>query len=198
MQIALNLLLNTTFLVSISIIFNLFFQRIQQQKLVYKLLGGFILGLAGLVLMSISLKLPNGVIFDTRSILLSISGLFYGLAPTSGAALMIALYRVSLGGPGVYAGIAVTVTSAMLGVVWRLFRKNPEKLSGWEFYFIGLADHVIMLLCMLLLPKAIILDTLSNIALPVILIYPLGTLVLCMIITYEAKSLTTERMLNEK
>ncbi len=197
MQIALNLLLNTTFLVSISIIFNLFFQRIQQQKLVYKLLGGFILGLAGIVLMSISLKLPNGVIFDTRSILLSISGLFYGLAPTSVAALMIALYRVSLGGPGMYMGIAVTVSSAVFGVLWRLIRKNPEKLTGWEFYLFGLINHAIMLLCTLFLPKAIVLETLSNIALPVTLIYPLGTLVLCMIVTYEGKSLTTERMLNE-
>ena len=83
MQIAINLVLNTSFLVSISIIFNLYFQKIQQQKIVYKFIGGIILGLAGVILLTISLKLPNGVIFDTRSILISISGLFYGFLPTS-------------------------------------------------------------------------------------------------------------------
>ena len=54
MQIALSLLLNTTLLVSISIILNLYFQKIQRQKKRYKILGGIIIGLAGIVLMSIS------------------------------------------------------------------------------------------------------------------------------------------------
>ena len=197
MQIALNLLLNTTFLVSISIIYNLFFQRIQHQKLLYKLLGGVILGLAGIVLMSISLKLPNNVIFDTRSILLSISGLFYGLVPTSVATLIIVGYRIFLGGPGMNMGIAVAVFSAMIGVLWRWIRKNPEKFSEPEFYLFGLINHLVFLLCAGFLPRDIALETLKNIAFPVILIYPLGTLVLCMIITYEGRSLTTERMLNE-
>ena len=197
MQIAINLLLNTTFLVSISIIYNLFLQRMQEQKLVFKLLGGVILGLAGVVLMTISLKLPNGVIFDTRSILLCISGLFYGLLPTSIATLIIAGYRVFLGGPGMYTGIAVAASSAAIGVLWRVIRKNPEKFSRLEYYLFGLFNHIVMLVCMLLLPKEIILDTLKSITLPVLLIYPMGTLALCMIITYEGKSLTIERMLNE-
>ena len=197
MQIALNLLLNTTFLVSISIIYNLFFQRIQKQKLIYQLLGGGILGLSGIVLMLVSLKLPNGVIFDTRSILLCISGLFYGLVPTSVATLIIVGYRAVAGGPGMYMGIAVAVFCAALGVLWRRIRKTPEKLSKPEFYLFGLVNHIVLLLCTFLLPQDIRLETLKNIAVPVLTIYPLGTLVLCMIITYEGKSLTTERMLNE-
>lgn len=197
MQTALNLLLNTSFLVSISIIFNLYFQKIQKQRILYKLIGGGILGLAGIVLMSISLRLPNGVIFDTRSILISISGLFYGLLPTSVAALMIVGYRIFMGGPGVSTGVAVTVFSGALGVLWRFIRKNPEKLSNSEYFLFGLVNHIIMLLCMFLLPKGIILETLRSISIPVILIYPLGTLILCRIITYEGKSLATERELVE-
>lgn len=197
MQTALNLLLNTSFLVSISIIFNLYFQKIQKQRILYKLIGGGILGLAGIVLMSISLRLPNGVIFDTRSILISISGLFYGLLPTSVAALMIVGYRIFMGGPGVSTGVAVTVFSGALGVLWRFIRKNPEKLSNSEYFLFGLVNHIIMLLCMFLLPKGIILETLRSISIPVILIYPLGTLILCRIITYEGKSLATERELAE-
>ena len=197
MQITLSLLLNTTLLVSISIILNLYFQKIQRQKKRYKSLGGIIIGLAGIVLMSISLKLPNGVIFDTRSILISISGLFYGLLPTSIAAIIIIGYRAFIGGPGVYAGIAVTLTSAALGVIWRYVRKKPDKLSNLEFYIFGFVNHVIMLLCMFLLPKEVIAETLLTISLPVIAIYPVGTLALCMIITYEGKSLTTEQKLAE-
>ena len=197
MQIALNLVLNTSFLVSISIIFNLYFQKIQQQKLAYKFIGGIILGLAGIVLMTISLKLPNGVIFDTRSILISISGLFYGFLPTSIATLIVVGYRIFLGGPGVLTGVAVAVSSAALGIIWRFIRKNPEKLSKLEFYGFGVINHIIMLLCIFLLPENMIAETLKTISLPVLTIYPVGTLVLCSIITFERKSLQTEQSLTE-
>lgn len=197
MQIALNLLLNTSLLLSICIIFNLYYQKIQHQKVHLKVLGGAILGLAGIVLMSISIKLPNSVIFDTRSILICVAGLFYGVIPTSVATLIIIAYRLFLGGPGVYMGIAVTITSAALGIIWRLIRKNRKKISNFEYYCFGFVNHVIMLLCMFLLPKEIITETLNSIIFPVLVIYPLGTLAMCMIITYEGKSLQTERQLTE-
>ena len=197
MQVATNLVLNTSFLVSISIIFNLYFQKIQRQKVIYKLLGGVILGLAGIVLMTISLKLPNDVIFDTRSILISISGLFYGFLPTSIAAAIVIGYRVFLGGPGTITGIAVTLSSAVLGILWRFIRKNPENLSKLEYYGFGVVNHIIMLLCIFLLPKSMIDETLRTITLPVLTIYPIGTLILCLIITYERRSLQTERSLSE-
>lgn len=197
MQIALNLLLNTSFLLSISIIFNLFYQKILQQKLLYQLLGGTIIGLTGIVLMTISFKLPNGVIFDTRSILLCVSGIFYGVIPTSIAALIIMAYRIFLGGPGVYMGVAVVLASAGIGIIWRIVRKKPEKLSKFEFYCLGLVDHIVMLLCVFLLPKEIIVETLKSITLPVLAIYPLGTLVMCMVITYEGNSRLIEQRLTE-
>lgn len=169
----------------------------QHQELPFKIIGGIIFGLSGIVLMSISFIMPNGVIFDTRSILISISGLFYGVIPTSIAALIIIIYRIVLGGPGVYAGIAVTLTSAALGIAWRRIRKAPEKYSNYEFYFFGLINHVIMLLCMVLLPKDIIWETLKAISFPIMIIYPLGTLALCLITTHELKSLETEKKLSE-
>jgi len=197
MQIALNLLLNTSFLVSISIVFNLYFQKIQHQRMLFKLIGGVILGLTGIILMTISLKLPNGVIFDTRSILISISGLFYGLLPTSVATIIVIGYRIFLGGPGTITGFAVAVFSAAIGIIWRFIRKNPEKLSKFEFYIFGIITHIVMLLCMFLLPEDMIAETLKSISLPVLTIYPLGTLVLCSIITFGRKSLQTEQSLSE-
>ncbi len=197
MELAMNLLLNTSLLVSICIIFNLFYQKILHQKAPYKIIGGVILGFAGIAIMSIAFKLPNGAIFDTRSILLSISGLFYGFLPTTIAAVLIILYRITLGGPGVYAGIAVTITSAAIGILLRQVSKDPQNLSKSKFYLFGLVNHIVMLLCMFLLPRTIFLDTLKSISIPVLTIYPLGTLALSLIITYEWKSLVTEKKLTE-
>ncbi len=63
--------------------------------------------------MSISVKLPNGVIFDTRSILISISGPVLWPFPDFGRSADDHRYRVS-GRAGVFMGIAVTITSAAL------------------------------------------------------------------------------------
>ena len=197
MEIALNLVLNTTLLLSICILFNLFYQKLNAQRIRYRILGGVVLGLAGIAIVSIAIHLPNGAIFDTRSILLCVSGLFYGAVPTTIAALIIAVYRLSLGGPGVVMGVAVTLASAGIGIAWRAFHKEPEKMRNIEFYLLGVVTHVVMMLCMLLLPRQDILPTMSTLIIPFLLIYPLGTLAMCRIITYERKSLRTERLLNE-
>ena len=197
MEIALSLVLNTTLLLSICILFNLFYQKLNAQRIYYRILGGVILGLAGIALVSIAIHLPNGAIFDTRSILLCVSGLFYGAVPTTIAAMMIAVYRMSLGGPGVVMGVAVTLASAGIGIAWRAIYKEPEKMRNIEFYILGVVTHAIMMLCMLLLPRQDILPTMSTLIVPFLAIYPLGTLAMCRIITYERKSLRTERLLNE-
>ena len=197
MQIALNLVLNTTLLLSISIIFNLFYQKICAQKLLFKALGGVVLGFAGIAIVTIAIRLPNNVIFDTRSILISVAGLFYGVLPTAIAAGMVALYRVYIGGPGMMMGVAVTLSSAVIGVLWRAIRKNPEKLRHIEFYLLGLATHIVMMLCAIFLPPEVRQATVEAIAGPVMVIYPLGTLAMCLIITYERKSIRTEKLLSE-
>lgn len=197
MQIGLNLVLNTTLLLSICIIFNLFYQKLNAQSVWYRVLGGIALGIAGIAIMTIAIRLPNSVIFDTRSILLCVSGLFYGVIPTAIAAVIIALYRLYLGGPGVLMGVAVTLASAAIGIVWRAVRKNPEKLRTSEFYLFGLLTHIVMVFSMLLLPQESILSTMRVMIIPVLAIYPLGTLAMCWIITYERRNLRTEKLLNE-
>ena len=130
MQIALNLVLNTTLLLSICIIFNQFYQKLHGQSVWYRMIGGVILGFAGIAIVTIAIRLPNGVIFDTRSILLCVSGLFYGAVPTMIAALIVALYRVSIGGPGVYMGVAVTIFSALIGIIFGYMpARNAARLN---------------------------------------------------------------------
>jgi len=197
MQIALNLLLNTTLLLSICIIFNQYYLKLHKQTIWHRFIGGFILGVAGIAIVTIAIRLPTNIIFDTRSILLSVSGLFYGAVPTAIAAVIIALYRISIGGPGMYMGVAVTLSSAVIGILWRILRKNQEKMRHIEFYLFGMVTHIVMLLCSIFLPREAILPTVQTIALPVLLIYPLGTLAMSLIITYERTSIRNEKLLSD-
>ncbi len=197
MENAIKLIQNTAMLISVGIIFNLFYQKRGDKKTLPMMIGGLILGLTGVVLMTTSIMLDNGVIFDTRSILVSVSGMFYGILPTSVAVLIIVAYRVMIGGPGMVTGIVVTVLTAATGVIWGALRKGKKKHSWLEYYAFGIVTHIVMILCMLLLPQAIVRETLQTITLPVLAIYPAGTLIMCLIITYEQKSSQTERLLRD-
>ena len=95
----LSLIHNVALLLSLVFLFNLFIgkKRIKNTHLWQAFLGFFI-GLIGIVLMMTPWVLIPGIIFDTRSILLGISGLFFGAIPTIIAMVMTAGYRIYLGG----------------------------------------------------------------------------------------------------
>jgi signal transduction histidine kinase len=150
---------------------------------------GLILGCVGIVLMLTPWKFSQGLIFDARSILLCISGLFFGPIPALVAGLITAAFRIALGGgSGVLMGILVITESALVGVLWRFFIRKPiAQITAWELYGLGLLVHVLMLACTFVLPIDTALNVLKMITLPVITIYPLGTLLLGLVIVNRLK-----------
>lgn len=140
---------------------------------------GVMLGGIGLAVMLTPWEFAPGVIFDTRSVLLSLVGLFFGGVPTIIAIVMTSLLRLYQGGIGVVPGIAVIVTSGALGLFWRFIRlRDLADMSNGELYFFGIVVHVNMLLCMLILPWEVAMRVLSTIGPPVIIIFPVGTMLL--------------------
>jgi two-component system sensor histidine kinase/response regulator len=141
--------------------------------------SGFFVGLMCLLLIEISAAQMSGVNFDTRSVLLAISGLFLGPLPTLIAMLMATVYRVSLGGPAASTGVLVILASGMIGLLSRRAMHGPLEDIGWRrLYAMGLAVHAVMLALMLTLPWETARMVLATSALPVIIIFPLLTLAL--------------------
>lgn len=196
-----DLLFNTALLLSISIVYNLFFIRINSRKKWLEVVLGIFLGGVGILLMMNTVSFSNGIIFDTRSILISVSGLFLGYLPTIIAALMISAYRIYLGGGGALTGVLVTMTSATIGLIWYRYRmpailKKPHKV--WpELYLFGVLIHLVMLADMLTLPNQQGIVVLQAITLPVLIIYPLGSLLLCQVMFQGLKNREAEKNLLE-
>lgn len=143
---------------------------------------GFVLGAIGLIVMLTPWTFGPGIVFDTRSVLLGISGLFFGSVSTVVAMAITAAFRFYQGGTGVWTGIAVIIASGTIGIAWRHRRCHPASEMSWrEVYLFGIVLHLAMLGLMLTLPWATALRVLANIAMPVILIYPLGTALLGML-----------------
>ncbi|MDO9491230.1 HD domain-containing phosphohydrolase [Acetobacterium sp.] len=196
-----NLLYNTALLLSISIVYNLFFIRFDSREKWLEAILGIFLGGVGMLLMINTVSFSNGIIFDTRSILISVSGLFLGYIPTIIATLLISAYRIYLGGGGALTGVLVTGTSALIGLVWYKYRlpailKKPKKV--WpELYLFGLLVHLAMLFCMLTLPNQQGVAVLQAITLPVLIIYPIGSLLLCLVMLQGLKNQAAEKNLRE-
>jgi len=139
---------------------------------------GFFLGIIGIAVMLNPLQFTSEIIFDTRSVLLSISGLFFGPFPTVIAMFLTSAFRIFQGGIGQWTGLAVIVTSGTIGILWRHFRNRKIKdISAPELYFMGIVVHIAMLIWMLTLPGNTAFNVLYSISLPVLLIYPIATVI---------------------
>ena len=117
-----NLIMNAALLLAMSILFNMFFMQHFENEKAYNLRIGIIVGIIGMFLMINTVTLPSNVIFDTRSILVSITGLFMGVIPTGIAVLIISIYRILIGGVGAFTGVMTTAVTAGIGLLWRHFR----------------------------------------------------------------------------
>ena len=145
--------------------------------------SGVMISAICLVVMSMPYTLEPGVIYDARSILISVTGLIFGLVPTLMTVVVAAIYRLTIGGIGTLPGLSVIISSALIGLAWRrwIFAKLP--MPRWlKILIMSIAVHAVMLLCMLLLPYPDSLKVIRAIALPVMLIYPIASVLLGMLL----------------
>jgi PAS domain S-box-containing protein len=189
---------NTVILLAFSMLYDYVWVKNEENKSVFiKIITGIVLGGIGIVLMITPWTLYPGLVFDTRSIMLSISGLFFGAIPTIIAMLITGTYRFVLGGDGMWMGIAVIISSGTIGILWSKLRIGiVRKKNLKELFILGLVVHIVMLACTILLPKANILNTLKTIAIPVIIIYPLVTMVLGTLMVKQYANWRNRKALN--
>lgn len=169
----LSLIQNIALLVALSFVHSLLIRRMRQNRVAYPLISGLLFGSVSLVGMMTPVVLQPGLIFDGRSIILAVAGFVCGPITALLAAGIAAAYRGWLGGVGAPMGVAVIAGSAALGVVWHYLRRRSTWCASLPgLYLFGLLVHLWMIACMILLPAAAATLALSNITLPVLLLYP--------------------------
>ncbi|RQW89769.1 MAG: response regulator [Geobacter sp.] len=159
---------------------------------VRQILSGMILGTICIAVMLNPLQWHQGIIFDTRSVLLCVAALFFEPLSALIAIGMAAAYRIHLGGNGVWMGVSVIVASGSIAMIWRRTRKSDlTDISLQELYALGLCVHLVTLGLMALLPGPLIMETLGKIGIPVLLVYPVATALLGkMMAGRQARNLT--------
>jgi PAS domain S-box-containing protein len=180
----LGLVHNVSLLLALVLIFDIVSQKWRNGRTWKQdILVGVIVGGVGIAIMLTPWVLIPGVIFDTRSILLGISGLFFGTLPTIIAMTITIVLRIYQGGTGAIMGVSVILATGTIGILWRKFNPKPVFAIRWsELYLFGLVIHIVMILLVFTMPFEVAVKTVRNIVFPVLIIYPLSTVLLGYII----------------
>ena len=177
---------NAAMMLALFVIYEISYSISSKKKILQQILSGVLVAAICLAIMSMPFRLSPGVIFDTRTILISVTAMVFGLVPAAITVAAALIFRVISGGAGVYAGVATILSSAAIGLIWRRFL-YPRK-SRWRWlnvYAMSISVHSAMLACMLLLPYPQSVQTIDRIAIPVMLIYPVTSVVLSILLLHQ-------------
>lgn len=169
----------------------------QNQQTRAQTLAGVWFGCACIVGMMMPIVAEAGVIFDARSVVLSMAALFGGPLVAAIAGLLAGSYRAWLGGAGVWVGLINVVMPIGLGLVYRhLHRRGAIGVGAWQLFLFGLLLHVGVVSSLWLLPAGLAPPTLSLVGVPMLLVLPPAVVVLGLLLADILRRDQIERAMN--
>ncbi len=154
---------------------------------------GIFYGVIAVGCMLSPMRFSEGVIFDGRSVVLSIGGLFGGPLVASIAGIIASAYRISLGGSGMATGVGSILISAISGIFYRYYiRGKIHNLNFLKLFVFGLGVHSILIIWFITIPGGIFLDVIQTIAAAYLSVFPIATAILGSVIVDQEKRLIAE------
>lgn len=174
-----DLVFSAAILFAFSIFYGFLYDIMQKKPSMVNIVFGLITGLFGIVLLLATKQVEYYYLLDAKSVLISITALAFGHIPAIIAVVIISVVRLTIGGIGAWTGILMMVVAAGTGLVWRRVRlPQIRKESNFiypEIYLFGWLTQLLALLCLFTLPFNVG-DLITTISWPLLVIYPLATL----------------------
>ena len=158
-----------------------------------KMLQGLLFGIITVFAMLNPLVISKGLIFDGRSILISLSGLYFGFITAFVTALMAIVCRNVQGGVGTLTGSLVILSSFLIGIFGYHFRKR--KKIKWNLAYLilfGFVVHFAMFLLMFTLPHKTVEKVVKNLWIIILFIYPAVNLLVAKVFYFQEKMKESE------
>jgi len=196
---AISILQNISLIISIAVIYHLIARKLRGKQVIVSLLNGLLFSFATIITMLVSFRFAQGIIYDGRTILLTIAGLFGGPIVLGIATLSSVIFRFFIiGGSGRVVGVLTIIIASGIGLCAYSWRKRTQKpLNAWRILAIGYSVHLLMLLAQLLLPDQRWKEIIPAIALPVLLFYPLAFFLICQLFIENEEREKNQAMLEE-
>ncbi|MDD4191748.1 MAG: PAS domain S-box protein [Mangrovibacterium sp.] len=173
-----DLIRNATLLITLIVFYGIIGRKKMTHSLISQVVTGLLFGGIVIIGMNMPITYSPGVIYDGRTVVLSLAGLFSGGLTSVLAVLLAGAYRVYLGGAGMWAGLLSSLCAALIGMLFRHRCHNkPETIRVPALILMGFSVHLAMLLSQLLLPWPSGLTVVARIWMPVILIFPAASLI---------------------
>ena len=180
------LLANSERLIALSAISQVINLLNEKHPKLESIVRGIVFGLMGIFIMMYPFRLESGISFDSRSILLSLTALFYAWPTTIVVTVILMAYRIFMGGAGMNMGLMVIMTSSLLGVIWKTNPYLKKFQSKWGYYYsLGVAVHLMECLYILLLPQDVMYITFTKIGIPILISYPLVTIIIGKLFNFQ-------------
>ena len=198
MEILGGLVHNATLLLTLAVAYSLFISRLPQDLRSTQVLIGALFGITTLVGMAYPVTLAPGLIFDGRTLVLGMAGLFGGPLTALVAALISASYRLWLGGTGVYMGIGTILTAAVLGVAFHALRRaNRVRLNAGNLLGFGFLTHLLCLAWVVTLPEELRWKTLTEVGPPFLTLFPAIGMLLGLLLRTQEQQVENQRALRD-
>jgi two-component system cell cycle sensor histidine kinase/response regulator CckA len=185
-MIVIQLIYNLSILVALSVVSGFIDKRFPRKTVTGVIIQGLLFGTVAIIGMLYPLVLSAGLMFDGRSVVLSLSALFFG--PVSGtiAGIMALAFRFYQGGIGILPGGLVIFFAVLIGIIYHEYRKFiNKKITALQLLFFGIVVHIVMLLCMFSLPFSEAISVIQRIGITVIIVFPLATVLIGKILSYQ-------------
>jgi len=196
MEVFIALIQNVTLLIAITTIYILIIKHWEKTSYAYLILSGILFGTMAVISMTMPFYLIPGVIFDGRSVIHNIAGLFGGPLVALIAAAISSAYRYHLGGAGAIVGISTIVQSSLFGILFHyLHRHRKIPLNTKTLIILSLLTNIVMLAMFTTVPSLNLEIVISQLTFPILLIYPLATLIIASLMLKQETDFNAQKAL---
>lgn len=163
------------------------------------LVKGLVFALIAIVGMLMRIELLPGTIIDGRILMVGIAGAYGGPIAGITAGLLVALFRIYIGGVGFMVGCAGILGGSLIGMAFYFKRKpgatpfQPIILLIFGAVLTGQAQ----LWAPLLLPAEIVWPILKSVSIPGFILYPLGAFMIGTLLNYHLRQENLQEELKE-
>lgn len=159
---------------------------------------GVLYGLFAILAMSAPVTLVEGAIFDGRSIILGLAGLFEPPVVVLISSVIGAIFRVYLGGIGVFTGVGVIIISSGFGLIFGMIvRRKNCSITFLNLQLMGLIIHISLIAWFFTFPLTIAMEILNTIALPYVLIFSTTMMLIGLFMHDQQQRVKAEQQLVE-
>lgn len=189
-ELALPLLRNTGLMAVVALAYGIILSQWRHAPAAIVL--GLLCGLGAILAMLDPTEVTPGVLVDSRTTLITLSGLFGGPVAAGISGVMAALFRIHLGGAGSFAGVTIIAISAMLGLVVHHFiiAANREPCARDVVWAASMAP--MLSLGIFALPFEMAVDVFGKTFVPLNAVRVFGIMFLGMLILHERQRIKAE------